>query len=205
MNQRIDADEIIVVDNNCTDRTAKIAARMGAIVVPEKKQGMTPARNRGFNSSKYDIIARIDADVQVPPDWILRIKKGFSRKKFDALTGPVILADSKSRLIAKSPLPSHLYIESLRLLTKGKTYLMGPNMSLTREIWEKVKNKVNLDDKKVHEDLDLSLKIIKAKGIIRYDKMVIVYGSVRRMEKHPESFFIEYPIRVVKTFIANKK
>jgi hypothetical protein len=141
----------------------------------------------------------------VPPDWISRIKKDFAKKRIDALTGPIILSDSKSKLIAKSLLPSHLYIESLKLLSKGNIYLMGPNMSLTRDIWLKVKNEVNPDDKKVHEDIELSLKIIRAGGKIRYDKKFVVYGSVRRMEKHPKSFFIEYPIRMIKTFRANKK
>lgn len=205
LNQTVPADEIIVVDNNCTDKTAAIAGKFGVKIISEKIQGMTPARNRGFNSSKYDIVARIDADVVVPSDWISRIKKNFVKKGVDALTGPVILSDSRSKLIAKSPLPAHIYIESLKFLSNGKIYLMGPNMSLTRDIWLKVKNKVNLDDKKVHEDLDLSLKIIKIGGKIKYDKKLIVYGSVRRMEKHPESFFIEYPIRMIKTFRANKK
>jgi len=205
INQEIEADEIIVVDNNSIDKTAEIARKMGVKVVHEGEQGMIPARNRGFNSSKYDIIARIDADVAVPPDWIVRIKKNFDTKRIDALTGPVILSDSKSKIISKSPLPSHLYLESLRILTKGKRYLQGPNMSLTRDIWLKVRDIVNADDSKVHEDIDLSLKIIKSGGIIGYDKKFIVYGSVRRMVTHPESFFVEYPARMVKTFLANRK
>lgn len=82
---------------------------------------------------------------------------------------------------------------------------MGPQMSLTNDIWQKVRDIVSLDDKKVHEDLDLSLKITKVGGIIGYDRKLIVKGSARRMKKHPESFFLEYPVRVVKTFIENKK
>lgn len=202
-NQLVDADEIIVVNNNSSDKTVEITRSFSVRIIDEKKQGMISARNTGFDNAKYDIIARIDADVQVPPDWIQRIKRNFEKKKIDALTGPLLLSDLK--LVSKSILPSHIYLESLRAISKGNRYLMGPQMSLTNDIWQKVRDIVSLDDKKVHEDLDLSLKITKVGGIIGYDRKLIVKGSARRMKKHPESFFLEYPVRVVKTFIENKK
>lgn len=202
INQKISADEIIVVDNNSRDRTFEIAKSFGVRIIPEKKQGMISARNRGFDSAKYDIIARIDADVEVPHDWIKRIKRNFEKRRIDALTGPLLLADVK--LISKSILPSHIYLESLRAISKGNRYLMGPQMSLTNDIWHKVRDIVSLDDKKVHEDIDLSLKITKIGGVIAYDRKLIVKGSARRMKNHPESFFLEYPVRMVKTFVENK-
>lgn len=202
-NQLVDADEIIVVNNNSSDKTVEITRSFSVRIIDEKKQGMISARNTGFDNAKYDIIARIDADVQVPPDWIQRIKRNFEKKKIDALTGPLLLSDLK--LVSKSILPSHIYLESLRAISKGNRYLMGPQMSLTNDIWQKVRDIVSLDDKKVHEDLDLSLKITKVGGIIGYDRKLIVKGSARRMKKHPKSFFLEYPVRVVKTFIENKK
>lgn len=202
-NQLVAPDEVIVVNNNSTDKTVEIVKKFSGVkLVHERKQGMIPARNKGFNTARYDIIARIDSDVQVPPDWIKRLKRNFERKKIDALSGPIVFADIK--FISKSILPSHVYLESLRAISKGNRYLQGPNMSLTTDIWQKVKGSVVLDDKKVHEDIDLSLKIVKAGGVIGYDRKLIVNGSARRLKKHPESFFLEYPVRVVKTFIANK-
>lgn len=203
LKQEIPADEIIVVDNNSTDKTKTIAEKLGVKVITEKTQGMTPARNRGFNEAKYEIIARIDADVVVPTDWIKRLKRNFKTKKIDALTGPVILTDPKHKYFPESPLPSHLYLESLRVLSNGKRYLQGPHMIITKEIWDKTKDLVNLDDSKVHEDLDLSLKILKVGGIIGYDRKLTVKESARRLFERPESFFVEYPIRIIKTFIEN--
>lgn len=202
MNQKVEADEIIVVNNNSRDRTEEIAIGMGAKVVREPKQGMIPARNRGFDSAKYEIIARIDADVIVPTDWIKQIKKSFEKKNYDAFTGPVTFND----LFAKptSTLPSKIYLESLSVLTRGNRYLMGPNMTLKRDIWLKVRRLVNLDDSKVHEDIDLSLNIIKVGGKIGFDPDLVVQISARRIKKHPESFFLEYPARIVKTFLINK-
>lgn len=203
MNQKVGADEIIVVNNNSHDKTEEIALKMGARVVHEPKQGMTPARNRGFDAAKYEIIARIDADVIVPTNWIKLIKKSFEKKNYDAFTGPVTFND----LFAKptSTLPSKIYLESLRVFSRGNRYLMGPNMILKRDMWLKVRKLVNLDDSKVHEDIDLSLKIIKAGGKIGFDPDLIVQISGRRIKNHPESFFLEYPTRLVKTFWNDRK
>ncbi len=203
INQQVQADEIIVVNNNSHDRTEEIAIRMGAKVIREPIQGMTPARNRGFDSAKYEIIARIDADVIAPTNWIKQIKKSFAKKNYDAFTGPVTFND----LFAKptSTLPSKIYLESLRVFSRGNRYLIGPNMILKRDMWLKLRKLVNLDDKKVHEDIDLSLNIIKAGGRIGFDPDLIVQISARRIKKHPESFFLEYPARMFKTFWANNK
>lgn len=203
VNQTVPADEIIVVNNNCTDKTEAIARKFGARIVKEKVQGMTPARNRGFNSVKYEIIARTDADTVVPKDWIKIIKNNFKKKRIDALTGPIYFNDSKL-FKSKSTVPSHIAWKSFKFISNGRKYLIGPNMILTKAIWKKVKRIVNLDDKRVHEDMDLSLKIAKVHGRIGYDRSLVVGISARRLKKHPESFFLEYPVRIIKTLLANK-
>jgi len=201
--QSVPADEIIVVNNNSTDKTVEIAKRFHVKIVKEKVQGMIPARNRGFDEAKYNIMARCDADVIVPNNWIELIKKNFRNKDIDALSGPVAYTDSP--LISSSPIPSRVYLESLRLLSKGNRYLVGPNMIITKNIWKRVRDFVNPDDTIVHEDLDLSLKIINDGGKIGYDAKLIVSSSARRIVGKPRSFFIEYPARVVKTFLVNKR
>lgn len=200
--QTVKPDEVIVVDNNCTDKTVKIAEKMGAKVIREKKQGMISARNRGFDEARYDIIARCDADVIVPKNWVAKIKKIFANKNIDGVSGPVAYYDYP---LLKGPLPSKILYKSLGAITKGKKYLIGPNMSLRKRIWKKVRDRVNLDDKRVHEDIDLSLNIYKVGGRIEFVDSLVVKFSARRIIHNPESFFLEYPIRVAKTFIANKK
>jgi len=201
--QSVEADEIIVVNNNSTDKTVEIAKRFHVKIVKEKTQGMIPARNRGFDEAKYNIMARCDADVIVPNNWIELIKKNFGKKDIDALSGPVAYTDSP--FITSSPIPSRVYLESLRILSKGDRYLVGPNMIITKSIWKRVRESVNPDDTIVHEDLDLSLKIINNGGKIGYDAKLIVSSSARRIVGKPKSFFIEYPARVIKTFLVNKR
>jgi glycosyltransferase involved in cell wall biosynthesis len=203
VNQQVPADEIIVINNNSTDKTEAIARSFGSRIVREKVQGMIPARNRGFNSAKYGIIARCDADTEVPKDWIKIINRNFKKGNIDALTGPVFFNDSEFLKSTKT-IPSDIVWKSFKLISRGKKYLIGPNMIITTKIWVKVKDIVETDDKKVHEDIDLSLKIAKVGGRIKYDPSLLVGISARRIKKHPESFFLEYPVRIVKTFMANK-
>jgi glycosyltransferase involved in cell wall biosynthesis len=202
VNQEILANEIIVVDNNCSDKTVEIAKKFGITIVLERKQGMIYARNRGFNSAKYEIIARCDADTILPKDWIKKIINNFKNKQIDALSGPIVYHDSFLR--SASIHPSHLYLESLKLFSNGNRYLVGPNMIITKKIWSKVKNEVNLDDSIVHEDIDLSLNITKIGGKIGYDNTLVVKSSSRRILNKPDSFFLEYPARFVTTFLVNK-
>jgi glycosyltransferase involved in cell wall biosynthesis len=55
-------DEILVVDNNCKDRTAEIAARAGARVVRETRPGYGSALLAGMSAAKGDILALVEAD-----------------------------------------------------------------------------------------------------------------------------------------------
>src|ERR1035437_9820650 len=66
MDQKEKPDEIIVVNNNSTDNTAKIVKKYPVRLINEEQQGMIPARNRGFNEAKFEIIARTDADTILP-------------------------------------------------------------------------------------------------------------------------------------------
>ena len=61
-------DEIIVVDNNSTDRTAEVARGKGAIVVQEDKRGYGRAYKTGLLHAKGDIIITLDGDHSYPVD-----------------------------------------------------------------------------------------------------------------------------------------
>lgn len=56
--------EIVVVDNGCTDRTAQIAAGLGATVIAEEQRGLSRARNAGLRRCTQQWIALLDSDDQ---------------------------------------------------------------------------------------------------------------------------------------------
>lgn len=197
-NQIEKPNEIIVVDNNCADKTIKIAKEFGARVVKEKKQGMIFARNAGFDAAKYEIIARTDADTILPKDWIARIKKAFEDPELGALSGPTYYYNwKKSERV--SHIPSLILFDSLSLLFRNGC-LYGPNMSLRKSVWEKVKQDVCLDDKKVHEDVDLSIHLSKLTKI-KFDNKLIV-GTMRVRWKQIST---KYAVRLIKMLASHKK
>lgn len=55
-------DEVVVVDNNCKDRTAEIAAAKGARVVSESKPGYGSALMGGMRAATGDYIVLTEAD-----------------------------------------------------------------------------------------------------------------------------------------------
>jgi len=197
VNQEERPDEIIIVNNNSTDNTVKIAKKYPVLIVKESKQGMIQARNCGFDKGVNEILARCDADVILPPFWIKKIRRHFLKSKIDALTGPVVFYD----LPLKTPLYCNAYLKSLNLIQKGNNTLLGPNMIITKKIWKKVRSKVCLDNKKVHEDIDLAIHIIREGGKIIEDRSLIVKASGRRIKNDPISFFTEYPIRIARTLL----
>lgn len=55
-------DEIVVVDNNCKDRTAEFAAAAGARVVAESKPGYGSALLAGMTAATGDLLVLVEAD-----------------------------------------------------------------------------------------------------------------------------------------------
>jgi glycosyltransferase involved in cell wall biosynthesis len=55
-------DKVFVIDNNCTDRTAELAAAAGAIVVPESNRGYGWALRRGLREADTDLVLLCEPD-----------------------------------------------------------------------------------------------------------------------------------------------
>jgi len=191
--------EIIVVDNNCTDKTIEIAKSFNNVtIVKEEKQGMIFARNAGFDSAKYEILARTDVDTILPPDWISKIKEDFKDPDLGGLSGPTsyfktpLMSD-----ISRSVVLLYFYIVGLMI---GNTPLLGPNMAIRKSLWEKIKKDVCLDDHKVHEDIDLSIHLAKI-AKIKIDKNL----TIRTLRGRWSKLLTEYIVRLIKMTVSHRK
>lgn len=81
-----DLDEIVVVDNNCTDRTAEVARSLGAVVVSEKTPGYGAAYKTGLQAATGDVVITLDGDGTYPPEAIPELVDTLVAKGWDFLS-----------------------------------------------------------------------------------------------------------------------
>jgi glycosyltransferase involved in cell wall biosynthesis len=80
--------EVILADNQSTDRTVEIAQRYPrVIVVVESKRSSYAARNSGVRIARGQILAFTDADCEVRPDWLERIAMEFKDEQTVLILG----------------------------------------------------------------------------------------------------------------------
>ena len=79
--------ELIIVDDNSPDGTAKIAQKYAEIygnirvIVRKRKMGLASALLRGIEESKGEILVIIDADLQHPPEFIQQLVEKLKEDK----------------------------------------------------------------------------------------------------------------------------
>jgi glycosyltransferase involved in cell wall biosynthesis len=167
--------EVIVVDNNSTDKTLEIAEKYDFVsVIKESKQGRGYARTAGFNGARGDILARIDADSRIHIDWVERVQKRFNEdSNLAGITGLAYtdIVPGTHKIKAKIFSRSYFWFAHADFNT---VTMWGANMALRAEDWKKVASKVCLDDSKVHEDQDVSLWIAVDGGKIIQDNKLLI-------------------------------
>src|SRR5437879_13699089 len=78
-------DEVIVVDNNSTDRTHEVATALGAKVIHERLRGYGRSYKRGFANATGDLIVTLDGDHSYPVDAISYLLEAFLHLNVDFL------------------------------------------------------------------------------------------------------------------------
>ena len=80
-------DEIVVVDNNSTDRTAEVARDLGAVVVFQPRKGYGAAYQAGLPAATGDVIATLDGDGTYPADEIALLVDVLEERGLDFISG----------------------------------------------------------------------------------------------------------------------
>jgi glycosyltransferase involved in cell wall biosynthesis len=182
--------EIIVVDNNSTDNTAKVAKKAGAKVICEKNAGVCWARNTGSLASKGDVIISTDADTVYSKNWLANIDKIFSKHpKIVAIAGPCKFNDA--------PVWGNLYTGFLFWLvnfgfrTFNKTwYGSGTNIAFKRSAWDGYDTSLTQGG----DELDL-LRRLRQKGSVYFYLKNPTFTSSRRLTRgFFYNFFITFLI-----------
>jgi len=152
--------EVVIADNNSTDDSAAVARRYPFVrVVQADLQGIVHARNAGFDAARGTLIARIDADVVLPSDWVAEIVHHYMYDahavSLMAATGPSVFVGHTRGMLWVAHRLTYFWLGRALF---GHTVLFGSNMYLTRELWQRVRGEVCLRTD-LHEDLDISAHI----------------------------------------------
>jgi glycosyltransferase involved in cell wall biosynthesis len=195
--------EVIIVDNNSSDDTRAVAARLVANhperlkYVFEPRQGLSYGRNTGIEASSAPIIAFTDDDVRVARDWIARIVAAFRERPDISYIGGKVLprwsAPPPGWLVNHHWPPLALMdfdAEYIETSTLRPVCFVGANLAFRREVFDRVGlfspalGRVK-DGIGSTEDHDLQLRVWKAglKGLYRPELVVTAEVSPDRLTK----------------------
>lgn len=170
--------EIIVVDNNSSDRTAELARFAGAIVVEEPAQGVCFARQAGTAAACGEIIVSADADCVYQPAWLSRIDQWF-RDNPDgiAVGGPAYFFDGPRWGLRLQK----MLFGGVALVQRSKgpvLYITATNFAFRKESWPGYDTRLAQGG----DELDL-LRRLRHHGRVHFDMDNPVGTSARRMSK----------------------
>lgn len=144
--------EIVLVDNNCTDRTRSEVERfcndfpqISLRYLIETNQGLSHARNCGIRESKGDLLVYVDDDATVNPEYLAAYASWFAtHPQTDAAGGPIIPhyetgAEPKwMTYFIKRLLTGYLYFGDKAKPFPGDNYPGGGNAAYRASVFEKV-------------------------------------------------------------------
>ena len=194
--------EVVVVDNQSTDNTHTVLAEWKTnrvfrfVAASEPVQGhYARARNVGFATATGEIVAFIDDDVHVPPQWAAKLLHTFQTVDgIDGLGGPVI---PEWEISPPDWITPELYVcigvgnygNEARFLKK-REYPIGANMAFRSEMLRAVggfdPRFGRIGKESVYNDeVELVDRIRQKGGKIYYDPQLDVYHlvSAARMNK----------------------
>jgi len=193
--------EVIVVDNAPMDDSTKMVASEFTFVtyVVEPRPGLDIARNAGIKAARSSIVAYVDDDVRVHPNWLSQVAASFENEEIMAMTGLVLAAslDTEAQQIFEKHWPFNRgYVEK----TYGTDYFKktlragpptweigaGANMAFRRSIFEKVgyfDERLDVGAAGCNGDSELWFRILKNGYSIFYNPRAVVY-HFHRTEMH---------------------
>jgi glycosyltransferase involved in cell wall biosynthesis len=175
-----DVFEVIVVDNVCTDRTSEIARSFPFVrVVSQPNKGLLWARQKGFEEASGDLLAYIDADCKLSPNWIPEVLKEFEQnKKLVSLSGPYRYYDLPPIYNFFANL-SWWFSAPISYRVVGYMVL-GGNFVVKREVVEKIGGFNTKEVAFYGEDTDLARRIAPY-GKVKFKMNFFIRTSGRRL------------------------
>ena len=194
--------ELLVVDNNSTDKTREIVESFAGVdrrvrYIFEPQQGLSYARNAGIREAHAPLIVFTDDDVRVQPDWVASIVRAFREHPEADMVGgrvlPIWPAAPPAWLTRDHWAPLALIDcseVSVTIAANHPICLLGANLAFRRSVFDslggfatdvqRVKDSIgSLED---HE-FQLRLLRIGRQGV--YDPRIILHAEIQpnRLER----------------------
>ena len=132
--------EVVVADNGSTDDLADVLEswrdRLPRLrrVDASRGRGVSVARNVGIEAASSDVVLVCDADDRVSPGWVTAMTRALAEHPL--VSGPVETTVLSGRSAAWVPIEQRT--TGLFETWEGRTYGIGCNLGLRREVWEAV-------------------------------------------------------------------
>ena len=166
--------EIIVVNNNSTDKSPEIVSKFKKVkLVHELKKGPSAARNKGIKESTGEILLFLDDDLIIDKNYIMEIVNTFNEnKKIMAVGGCAHSYDQKSIISLSHEVRLMGYNPNRKGIFEVKTI---PTMTFST--YKKIIDKIGYFDENLMgaEDYDLCLRIRNAGYKCVMNNKAIVY------------------------------
>jgi glycosyltransferase involved in cell wall biosynthesis len=173
--------EVIVVSNNSTDMTEKIAGEFPVTVLNEPRKGTMWACECGRLAAKGEIIVRMDADCVPDPDWLSKGAAHFRDPRVSAATGPYLYYDANIVFCSvASFIERYIYsvVHGILDLFHAGAIMFGGNSFMRASALEKIGG-FDTSITFYGDDTDVA-KRMSAVGSVYYDKSLTIKSSARR-------------------------
>ena len=184
--------EIIIADNNSTDRTCAIVAdyvakypSMAILLIHEPRRGANSAREAGFAASKGDLVAFLDADTELLPGWIGRAERAFAKSpNLVCISGPFIYYDLPllARMLVKFfyGMSYVVYLVN-NFIIRNTSVIQGGTEIVRRDALKKIGGH-DISLTFYGDDADLARRLSKV-GEVRFAFAFAMRSSGRRLAK----------------------
>jgi mycofactocin glycosyltransferase len=168
--------EVIVVDDGSEDASAEVAGRHGwRVIRNERNRGQSFSRNLAASRASGEILAFVDSDCFVHPDWLSLLVPYFVWPRVAAVGGYVAGHGSAGRVDRYEAAMSSLNMGEHLVIAgddEGMFYVPTCNLLVRRECYMAVGG--IREDLRVGEDVDLCWRIRKAGGLLLYSPTGVV-------------------------------
>lgn len=161
LKQTYPVEEVIIVDDGSTDKTDEIVSKYPVrLIRHQRNKGIAATRNTAVREIRADFIASLDADCLAGPTWLQECMKNFIKADIAAVGGRLIENDEDTVYKWRAIHLKHHWGTKRKI---NPIFLSGSNITIRKDVFDKVGRYNEKKFKKNYEDVDLSLRL-KRKG-----------------------------------------